>query len=79
MCFYDADAGLTYFNIYRQDRSSNTSVFRRGGGVPSKCLQVPDNIEHVFVPIRPVILGAVYNPPNSSAQSYITFSETLDS
>ena len=88
--YYDAELGIPEFNIYRTDRSNNTSVYKRGGGtliavhksVVSKRLNVPDDIEQTFVSVGSgdanLILGAVYFPPRSNTLSYVTLSNTLD-
>ena len=88
--FYDGELNLLQYNIYRKDRSSDTSVCERGRGVliavrksiASRILETPGNIEQLFVVLgsgnSSLILEAVYLPPRSRATAYTTFCDTLD-
>ena len=88
--FNDAELYLQDYRIYRRDRSLQTSVYSRGGGVliavhraiKSKQLCVKDTIEDVFVHIevekKSLILACVYFPPRSPSAAYVSFSENID-
>lgn len=76
---------LFNYKIYRCDRSGETSLCTRGGGVmiainghPSYQLNVINNsIEQVFAMITisnyKILVGCVYFPPDSQVQAYEEF------
>lgn len=88
--FYDSELHMGDYNIYRKDRSADTSPFLRGGGVliavhkslVSSCLACTQDIEQVFVSVgngkNRIILGCVYFPPRSPRDAYISLGENLD-
>ena len=86
----NSELGLQNYNIYRKDRSSETSHKSDGGGVliavhhsiTSRLIPIQETrIEQVFVRIsfgnRKVILGSVYIPPYASANEYLWHANTL--
>lgn len=81
--FLDSELQFTDFNIYRKDRSADTSDKTRGGGVLiavrkylSSQLIVPvsKSIEDLYVKFNygnnKFIIGGVYIPPRSSVEKY---------
>lgn len=83
--FLDSELNFTDFNLYRKDRSVDTSDKSRGGGVLiavrkylSSKLVVPSSkiIEDLYVKInfghKKVLIGGVYIPPRSSVEMYYT-------
>ena len=85
-----AELQLFDYNIYRKDRSSDTSSFSRGGGVliavrkifASTVLSANNNIEQLFVKIETnnnkFILSTVYFPPRSAHEKYLEFAEGVE-
>ena len=89
--FYDAELGLTNYNIYRFDRCSNTSCCLRSGGVligirkdiSSNLYVVPEiGVEHLFVEFRigtsKFLICCVYFPPQFSSILYENVMSTAD-
>ncbi|KAG5883635.1 hypothetical protein JTB14_025138 [Gonioctena quinquepunctata] len=78
------------YSIYRKDRTQETSIHARGGGVliavtkdiKSKVIQSSSFYEFLFVPagqdINLVILAAAYFPPKSPIAAYVAFNEEVD-
>ncbi|XP_050504919.1 uncharacterized protein LOC126883416 [Diabrotica virgifera virgifera] len=90
-CNYaDEELQLFDLNVYRTDRSSETSSFSRGGGVliavhkglSSRSLKVNGTIEQLFVLVtegaNQFIIGTAYFPPKSTLDKYSIFCETLE-
>jgi Reverse transcriptase (RNA-dependent DNA polymerase) len=88
--YHDSELGLTNYAIYRRDRSADTSVYGRGGGVliavhhkfTSQVIDTPLNIEQLFIGVgsgkNMCIFSAVYLPPRSLSLVYETFVDTVD-
>lgn len=89
--FYSSELGLDNYNIYRCDRSPQTSSFNRGGGVlvavrkdiDSSPLIIPyNNVEQLFVRFSlnslNIIISSVYIPPSSPIDLYTTHLNTID-
>lgn len=88
--FNDAELYMHDYRIYRRDRSPQTSVHSRGGGVliaihktiKSRQLIVNDNVEDLFVIIetgkKSLILAGAYFPPRSPTTAYVSLSENID-
>lgn len=89
--FFSNELGLTNYNVFRCDRSIITSNCKRGGGVligirsniSSVLLPIPDSpVEHLFVKFTlnslTFILCAVYFPPSSSSDLYLSHLSILD-
>lgn len=82
---------LYNFNVYRNDRSTLSSIHGRYGGVliavkkhlPSYELTTSKDIEQLFVMIGTgndrKILGTVYIPPHSSVSVYNKFCNSIES
>lgn len=85
-----AELQMLDYNIYRRDRSPETSTYSRGGGVliavrktlTSTVLAASKNIEHLFVKIdidnSKFIFATAYFPPRSAPDKYMEFTETVD-
>lgn len=88
----DNELGLHNFNIYRLDRNSNTSPYKRGGGVAicvkkiyhSELLSTPfDSIEHIFVRIKinvndVIIIRTCYIPLSTPSSRYIEHANAIE-
>jgi hypothetical protein len=80
---HSSELGIPGFNVYRKDRSGETSTKSRGGGVliavrkrfKSKQIMLKrDDVEQIFVVINSskekIVFGCVYIPPLSPAVVY---------
>ena len=88
--FRDSELQMFDYNIYRKDRSAETSACARGGGVliavrkniASRVLPANNSIEHLFVQIdmsgEQFIFASAYFPPRSAFQKYVQFGESLE-
>lgn len=88
---YSSELGLNNYNIFRCDRSPQTSSCSRGGGVlvavrkdmASSSLIIPNNnVEQLFVRFSHnslnIIICSVYIPPSSPIELYATHLNTID-
>lgn len=88
---YDSELGFNKFNVFRTDRSKDTSNCEMGGGVliaVNKSIQSSqvhtkvNNIESVYVNVKVkcyhFIVGLVYLPPRSTTQTISNYLEELD-
>lgn len=86
-----AELRLFDYDVYRKDRSRETSDFSRGGGVliavrktiTSSFLSVGGGVEHLFVKIDldggdGYVLATAYLPPRSTPEKYIEFAGSVD-
>lgn len=86
-----AELGASNFNVFRKDRSGETSDKQSGGGVliaakkcyPAHCLQTDSfGTESIFVSLtvgrEKLLLGGVYLPPGQPSHLYLRFCSALD-
>lgn len=88
--FHDSELHFDGFDIYRRDRSPNTSVYCRGGGVlvatkkhlVSQLLPSSPDIEQLIVLLecrsRNLLICTAYIPPRSPVEAYVSFSSSLE-
>lgn len=88
---YDAELGMLDYNIYRSDRNSNNSVFKRGGGIliainkkyfsrliPSTNI----NCEHLSILVsihnNQLLIHSCYIPPNSTLDQFHNYCTVIE-
>ena len=82
----DSELGLTQYSVFRKDRSAETSTKKSFGGVliavdravQCKRVESSENIEQLFIAVGPSIVGAIYLPPLSQLECFLTFAEDID-
>lgn len=89
---FSTELGFNNYNIFRTDRSLNTSSCSRGGGV-AICVKntvltseigIPFNsVEQLFIEVKlsrsySIVLAACYIPPNSPSCMYSIFIQSID-
>ena len=85
------ELNLPNFNIFRFDRKPTTSQFERGGGVmvaihrkysSIEVTPLHTSLEQLYILVKlgssNVIINAVYIPPNSSIDTYVSYTEQLE-
>lgn len=86
-----SELGLSNYNIFRKDRSNETSAKMSGGGVlvavhnshlSSMVTSSVTNVESVFVSAsiygEPTLIGGVYIPPQSPSQIVASFCDSVE-
>lgn len=89
---YSTELGFNNYNIFRTDRSLNTSSCSRGGGVTicvnntflASEIGIPfNNVEQLFIEVKlsrsySIVLVACYIPPNSPSCMYSILAQSID-